>query len=47
MEQKELAMSRPKSRRRILAADHLLKEETAGPCLDLRVGTLVPRDWQC
>ena len=47
LEQKELAMSRPKSGRRSLAADHLLKEETAGPCLDLRVSILVPRDWQC
>ena len=36
----ELAMSRPESGRRSLAANHLLKEEAAGPCLDLGVSTL-------
>lgn len=40
-------MSRPKSWRRILAVDHLLKEDTTGPYFDFRVSTLVLRDLHC
>lgn len=35
LKQKELAVSRPKSWKQSRAADRLLKEEAAGPCLDL------------